>query len=310
LSRKLAFILFVLVLFLAACAGSEAPVTPPASDSSISLLDGLERTVTLSAPAQRIVSLAPANTEILFAIGAGDQIVGRDSFSDYPPESGSVQDIGGSFGEYDLEAILALQPDLVLAGEINSPELVASLEDLGLTVFLLPNPTGFTELYNNLETVGKLTGHVTEAADLSESLSARVDAVESATMSVTDIPGVYYELDATNPAAPYTAGTDAYVTKLIWAAGGKNIMFGTYEEWITISLEQLLVADPDIIILGDAAYGETPEKVAARPGWDALTAVQTGQIFPIDDNLVSRPGPRLVDGLEAILELLHPGLMK
>ncbi len=309
MSRTIALILFV--LFLSACSGNASPVAPTSSDLSISLVDGLDRTVILSAPAQRVVSLAAANTEILFAIGAGAQVVGRDSFSDYPPEAASVEDIGGSFGEYDLEAILALQPDLVLAGEINSPELVASLEDLGLTVFLLPNPSGLFEgLYTTLETVGILTGHVSEAASLSESLRVRVDAVEKASLSVTNIPDVYYELDATNPAAPYTAGVGTYVSRLIWLAGGRIITGGNYDAWITISLEQLLVADPDIIILGDAAYGETPEKVAVRPGWDALTAVRTGQIFPIDDNLVSRPGPRLVDGLEAMVELIHPGLMK
>ena len=309
MSRKISLFLLVLVFLLVGCQADGEDVSPSTS-SSISLTDGLEREVTLSAPAQRVVSLAPANTEILFAIGAGAQVVGRDMFSDYPPEAASVEDIGGSFGEYDLEAIVALQPDLVLAGEINPPELVAALEELGLTVFLLPNPAGFPELYANFETVGKLTGHETETADLVDSLSARVSAVETATMSVTAIPGVYYELDATNPAVPYTAGTTAYVSKLIWAAGGKNITFGTYEEWITISLEQLLVSDPDIIILGDAAYGETPEKVSARPGWEALAAVKNGRIYPIDDNLVSRPGPRLVDGLEALVELIHPGLMK
>ena len=309
MSRKISLILLVLVSLLVGCQADGEDVST-STGSSISLTDGLEREVTLSAPAQRIVSLAPANTEILFAIGAGAQVVGRDMFSDYPPEAASVEDVGGSFGEYDLEAIVALQPDLVLAGEINSPELVASLEDLGLTIFLLSNPQGFTELFNNLETVGKLTGHETEADDLVESLSARVATVERLTLSVTDIPSVYYELDATNPAAPYTAGLDSYVTMLMWKAGGKNIMEMTLGEWISISLEQLLVADPDIIILGDAAYGETPEKVAARPGWEALAAVKNGRIYPIDDNLVSRPGPRLVDGLEALVELIHPGLME
>lgn len=309
MSRKITFILFILVLFLVACTGTSG--APASSTYPISLVDGLERTVELPSPAQRVVSLTPANTEILFAIGAGSQVVGRDSFSDYPPESLAIQDIGGSFAQYDLEAILALQPNLVLAGEINSPELVASLQDLGLTVFLLPNPTGgFEGLYDNLETVGKLTGRETEAADLSASLAARVAAVESAIGSLSDIPDVYYELDATNPAAPYTAGSDAYVTWIISSAGGRNIMFGSIEEWTTISLEQLIVADPDFILLGDAAYGETPEKVASRPGWDGLTAVREGQIYPIDDNLVSRPGPRLVDGLEAMVGLLHPGLIK
>ena len=98
--------------------------------------------------------------------------------------------------------------------------------------------------------------------------------------------------------------------QLIRRAGGTNIGAELEGQWVTISLEQLLVADPDIILLGDAAYGETPEKVAARPGWEALTAVQNGQVFPFDDNLVSRPGPRLVDGLEALVKLLHPGLFK
>ena len=309
MSKKISIILLAFI-FLVACNGAETSVTPSPVDPSISLVDGLDRAVSLPAPAQKIVSLAAANTEILFAVGAGEQVMGRDSFSDYPPEAASIQDIGGSWGEYDLEAILALQPDLVLAGEINPPELVASLEDLGLTVFLLPNPMGFDELYANLENVGELTGHEVEAADLVESLSARVAAVESATLSLTDIPTVYYELDATNPAAPYTAGGGAYIAKLLESAGGVIMTDEIQDEWITISLEQILLADPEIILLGDAAYGETPEKVAARPGWDALTAVRDGMIFPIDDNLVSRPGPRLVDGLEILVEILHPGLMK
>ena len=307
MSKKISIILLAFI-FLVACNGAETSVTPSPVDPSISLVDGLDRAVSLPAPAQKIVSLAAANTEILFAVGAGEQVMGRDSFSDYPPEAASIQDIGGSWGEYDLEAILALQPDLVLAGEINPPELVASLEDLGLTVFLLPNPMGFEELYANLENVGELTGHEVEAADLVESLSARVAAVESATLSLTDIPTVYYELDATNPAAPYTAGGGAYIAKLLESAGGVIMTDEIQDEWITISLEQILLADPEIILLGDAAYGETPEKVAARPGWDALTAVRDGMIFPIDDNLVSRPGPRLVDGLEELVKLIHPEL--
>ncbi len=115
--RKYFSAIFAAVLFLAACTTSRT--------------DGLNRTVKLKGKAQRIVSLAPSNTEILFAVGAGKQVVGRDSFSDYPAEAKSVQDIGGSMGKYNTEAIVALHPDLVLAGEINTPELVASLSSLG-----------------------------------------------------------------------------------------------------------------------------------------------------------------------------------
>ena len=213
-------------------------------------------------------------------------------------------------GEYNLEAILALQPDLVLAGGINPPELVASLEDLGLTVFFLPNPVTLEEMYTNLEAVGALAGRGSEAAVLVESLSARVAAVDAAIAPLSYQPSVFYELDATDPSNPYTAGPGSFVDLLILRAGGYNIGSELEGQWATISIEQLLVVDPVIIILGDAAYGETPEKVAARPGWESLSAIQNGQVFTFDDNLVSRPGPRLVDGLEALVELLHPGVLK
>src|SRR5664280_3170793 len=116
------------------------PVPPTPTTATIQMADGLGRTVTLPGPAQRVVSLAPSNTEILFAVGAGSQVVGRDSFSDYPPQAKSLPDIGGSMGNFNTEAILALHPDLVLAGEIDSSGLVASLEKLGLQVYYLKNP--------------------------------------------------------------------------------------------------------------------------------------------------------------------------
>ncbi len=319
--RKFAFALLALTILLAACspAATPSPLPPSApatqlptspAPAPITLTDGLGRTVTLKSPAQRVVSLTPATTEILFAVGAGSQVIGRDMFSDYPAEAQSVSDIGGSWGEYNLEAIVALQPDLVLAGGINPPELVASLEGLGLTVYFLPNPATLEELYANLETVGSLTGHEAEAAALVGSLQARVAAVDEKIMPLSYAPTVYYELDATNPTKPFTAGPGTFVDLLIARAGGINIGSALSGQWAEISLEELVVQNPAIIILGDSAYGETPEKVAARPGWESLAAVQNGQIFPFDDNLVSRPGPRLVDGLEALAKLLHPDLFK
>ncbi|MBU4204525.1 MAG: ABC transporter substrate-binding protein [Acidobacteria bacterium] len=199
---------------------------------------------------------------------------------------------------------------MVLAGGINPPERVASLEELGLTVYFLPNPATLEELYANLETVGSLTGHEAEAAALVGSLQVRVAAVDEKIMPLSYAPTVYYELDATNPTKPYTAGPGTFVDLLIARAGGINIGSALSGQWAEISLEELVVQNPAIIILGDSAYGETPEKVSARPGWEALSAVQNGRIFPFDDNLVSRPGPRLVDGLEALAKLLHPDLFK
>jgi iron complex transport system substrate-binding protein len=316
--RKLLFPLLIVPLLTAcgparnstpAAVSTEPPASAVPATSSITLADGLNRTVTLSGPAQHVVSLAPANTEILFAIGAGAQVVGRDETSDYPAEALVLPTIGGYSG-FNLEAIVALHPDLVLAGGINTPELVASLEQLGLTVYFLPNPTTLEEMYTNLETVARLTGHESETAALVESFKVRVAAVDEKILPLSYVPTVYYELDATEPTKPFTAGPGSFVDLLIARAGGINIGAELQGQWAQISLEQLVVANPAIIILGDAAYGETPEKVAQRPGWGTLTAIQTGQVFPIDDNLVSRPGPRLVDGLEAMAKLLHPGVFR
>ncbi len=320
MSGKIGLLLVIAVL-LAACnpavnstptvGAMETSTSTSEASTSITLIDDLGRTVVLAAPAQRVVSVAPANTEILFAVGAGGQVVGRDETSDFPADALALPTIGGYSG-FNLEAIIALHPDLVLAqgGGFNSPELVASLEELGLTVFSLPNPATMEGMFTNLETVATLTGHEEEVQILLVSLRARVAAVDEKIMPLSYAPTVYYELDATEPSKPFTAGPGTFVDLLISRAGGINIGSALQGQWAQISLEQLVVANPAMIILGDAAYGETPEKVSQRPGWGTLTAIQTGQVFPIDDNLVSRPGPRLVDGLEALAKLLHPGVFK
>ena len=304
--RKSILLLVSISLILAACAPTASPTITEMPSKTINLTDGLGRTVELPGPAQHIVSLTPATTEILFAIGAGAQMVGRDSFSDYPAEASNVTDIGGSMGKYNTEAIVNLKPDLVIAGGINPPELVASLESLGLKVYFLANPTTLEELYTSIRTVGSLTGNESGAADVVAKMDVKAKEVDAKLASITERPVVYYELDAT----PFTAGPGTFVDQLITRAGGKNFGATMDGAWAQISLEQLLLADPAFIILGDSAYGETPATVSSRPGWDALTAVKDKKIFPFDDNLVSRPGPRLVDGLEALARLIHPEAFK
>ena len=155
------------------------------------------------------------NTEILFAVGAGNQVVGRDDFSDYPEAAKAIGSIGGSNGKLNLEVIAQLQPDLVLASELNTAEQVKALEALKLNVYYLQNPTTLDELFTNLETVGKLTGREKEATDLVAQLQARVKAVDEKIAAAASQPKVFYELDATNPAKPYTAGPGTFINTLI-----------------------------------------------------------------------------------------------
>lgn len=305
------FLLFTLLLgLIAACSPQATPAAEPPQATTLTITDGLGREISLDGPAQRIVSLAPSNTEILFAVGAGEQVVGRDEFADYPEAAKSVASIGGSMGEYSTEAIVALEPDLVLAAEINPPELVKQLEDLGLTVYYLKNPTTLEEMYANLAIVGQLTGH--DVTSLVDSLKARVAAVDEKIQSTTERPVVFYEIDATDPAKPYTYGPGTFGDLLIARAGGVNLATeaGITDPYPQVSLEQIVATNPGIIVLGDSMWGVTPESVQARPGWEGLAAVTNGRVHAFDDNLVSRPGPRLVDGLEQLARLLHPDLFE
>ncbi|MBN2548939.1 MAG: ABC transporter substrate-binding protein [Anaerolineales bacterium] len=313
----LALILSLMVclsLLLASCAAPATPEPTPVpttvpTPTPITLTDGLGRAISLTSPAQRIVSLAPSNTEILFAVGAGAQTVGRDDFSSYPEAALALPDVGGGMSALNLELIVSLKPDLVLVADITAAEQIKAIEDLGLVVYALPNPKSFDELFQNLETVGLLTGNSTQA--LVEGLQERVKAVEEKIATASERPLVFYELDSTDPNAPWTPGPGTFIETLITMSGGQNLGSSLESEWAQISLENLLTLDPEMIILGDFTWGGvTPEAVYARSGWDALSAVKNNKVFTFDDNLVSRPGPRLVDGLEAMARLLHPELFQ
>ena len=302
-------LLTLLIALMTACTPQATPTTAPVA-TDITLTDGLSREIKLAGAAQRVVSLAPSNTEILFAVGAGSQVVGRDEFSDYPAEAAAVASVGGSMGQYSVEAIVALKPDLVLAAEINTPELVKQLEDLGLTVYYLRNPLTLEELYVNLEIVGQLTGHT--VSDLVDSLQARVKAVDEKVALASARPTVFYEIDATDASKPYSYGPGTFGDLLITRAGAENLvtLAGITDSYPQVSLEQIVATNPGIIILGDSMWGVTVDSVLTRPGWESLDAVKNKNIFAFDDNLVSRPGPRLVDGLEQLAKLLHPDLFK
>jgi iron complex transport system substrate-binding protein len=308
-------LLFIILLITAcspaAIASQPESVEPTLAPAPIVVTDQRGKEFTFEEPAAHIVSLAPSNTEILFAVGAGSQVIGRDTFSDYPAEALAVADIGGGFGALDTETILASNPDLILAGELTPAEQVQALEDLGLTVFVLGNPVELPEMYENLRTVAKMTGHLEETETMIVSLEARVSAVEQKLAGITERPLVLYELDGTDPNAPWVPGPGTFVDTLLKEEGADSMSASLEGAWVQVSLETIIENDPDIILLGDATWGGvTPEMVAARGGWDALTAVQNGNVFPFDDNLVSRPGPRLVDGLEALAKLLHPDLFE
>lgn len=310
----------LLALLVSACAGAPpasptattAPVATPAPTAApvaeaLTITDASGRTVTVPAAPERLISLAPNATEILYAIGAGDRLLAVDAFSDYPPEVDSLPEIGGLDYTYNIEAIVAQTPDIVFAAGITAPETIAQLEQLGLAVVVLgPLETSFDTILGDIELAGQIVGREEEASALVAQLQARLADIAERAAGAPEKPRVYWELDATDPTKPYSVGPGSFVDEMITRAGGINIFAAVDTPYPQVSAEQVVAGDPEIIIMSNAAYGTTVESLMARPGWDVITAVRDGRVFPIDDNLVSRPGPRVVDGLDAAARLIHP----
>ena len=300
MNRKTSLVIFVLMMFvliLSACQPNQMVVA-----------DDLGTEITLDKPAERIVSISPSTTEILYAIGAGSSLVGRDSNSLYPEQVADVQDLGSMWDGVPVEDILALEPDLVVMGENISPDSAQQLRDLGLNVYWQANPQDFEGLYTNINVVAELCGKEKAAADLVDSLRERVTMVESALSGIDEKPLVFYELDATDPTNPWTTGGGTFISYVITKAGGDNVGDVLEGAWAQISAEELIKQNPDIILLADALFGVTVESVADRAGWDQISAVANGDVLPFDPNILSIPGPRLVDGLEQVAQILHPDL--
>ena len=287
--------------------------TPTPAPQEREIVDDLGRIVTLEEIPQRIVSLAPSNTEILFALDLGDRVVGVSDFCDYPEElldridAGEIQRVGSEWPGFSLETIVSLVPDVAFAIGETVPDYVDDLEGLGIPVAML-QPHDIAGILGDIELVGEITGKEEEAEELVDEMHEHMVSICATTATAAARPTIFYELDATNPALPWTAGSGTFIDILITLAAGENIASGV-EGWTTFSLEEILSCDPDMIILGDYPW-VSPEDVLAREGWETLSAVQNEAIYGIDVDQVSRPGPRIFDGLEQLAEIIHPELFE
>jgi iron complex transport system substrate-binding protein len=290
---------------------TEAPTAAATPPAAAALSDSAGRPINLNGVPQRIVSLAPNISELAFALDLGSRVVAVDDFSNYPAEAANLPKIGGANGAYNYEQIVALKPDVVLAAGITAPDAVSKLEALNVPVVVIGSPdTTFESILSDITLLGAITGAEDKATALTGSMQARLDTLKATLAKATSTPTVFWELDATDPGKPYTVGPGSFVDDIITLAGGKNIFASADSPYPQVSAEQIVASDPAIIILADANYGTTPEQVAQRSGWEAIAAVREQQVFPIDDDLVSRPGPRIIDGIEAVARLIHPELFR
>jgi len=280
--------------------------TPPAS--GVTITDDLDRTVYINGIPQRLVSHVPGITEILFALGLEEKVVGVSNYCDYPEEA-KLKDKVGDFWNPTIEKIVDLDPDLVFTHGGNE-QLMNQLGELGITYIVL-QPQDMDGILKDIELVGKVTGTEKRAKELIKDMKERMSRVVSRVEGTPRVK-VFYIIDATDLNNPWTSGPGSFIDSLITMAGGENVGAKALSRWTQFSVEEVVNSDPEVIIM-PTKHGTAftpPEALKEHPAWRGITAVKEDRIFTIDDDLVSRYGPRVVAGLEKMAKIIHPELFK
>jgi cobalamin transport system substrate-binding protein len=328
--RRVVVLFLALSILVAACSSAgDAPSTPavtparadspsavpsvPASPSEaaafpITVTDDEGTKIEIAAEPQAIVSLTPAATEILFEIGAGDRVVATDDGSDYPAEAVDLPDVASSYTAVDVEQVVSLDPELVIAGGLGftPSDAITQLRSLDIPV-LVVYATSVEGVYDDIELIGATAGASDEAVAVTTGMRAEMDAISDAVAAAGTPPRVFYEVgydDTTG--AIFAPADDSFVAEMVTLAGGDAITTGdpnTYE----MALETLIERDPEVIVLGvNPFYEPTPEAVAARPGWNVMSAVVNDDVRTVRDIEINRPGPRLPIGLRNLAGAIRP----
>ena len=309
----------VLAVLAAACGGnSKADSTPapngtpsPAQAAStapaypLTVKRSDDRTLTVTAPPKRIVSLSPGATEIIYAIGAEGSLAAVDKNANYPDAASAFPTKVDAY-EPNVEAITALNPDLVIVASDTSG-LVPKLDSLNIPVLYVDidkDIRSVDAVLGQIKVLGQITGNDATASSLIATLSGRIEKVRAALQGLPAASelNVYHELDSTY----YSASDDTFVGDLYRTLKTKNIAGSGATAYPQLTQEAIIAANPQVIILADEAYGVSVDSVKARPGWNAIDAVRNGKIFAINPDIISRPGPRVVDALEQLAKDVYP----
>ena len=305
-SRLLSLILMGILMLIGLSGLSEVSL---GNEFPLTVTDDLGRNVTINREPQSIISLAPSNTEILFALGLGDRVIAVSEYCNYPLEAQNKAKVGG-FSTVNIEKVVSLKPDLVLAAGGVQEAVVGELERLGLTVIAL-NAKSIEEVFENIRLVGKVVAQLETARELTTNLEQRIRAVTDKTKDLPDSqrPTIFYEVQY-DPLM--TAGPGTFIDDLIHLAGGVNIASDAVAKYPVYNLEILVERNPEVIIIsvGHGSIEASVEGVKSRGRWQIIDAVKNDRVYGINADLVSRPGPRIVDALEEMARFIHPELFK
>lgn len=294
-----------LLLATAGAAAAQSPSGPATAGWDVT--DDTGTVVTIAGVPERVASLSPAITEIVFALGAGNRLVGGTDFDDYPAEAPALPDVATYQGVL-MEQLIALDPDLVLASGMGfTPDAdIARMRELGFPV-VTTYATSVDDVMTDILLIGTALGEDASAVatTLTSDMAADLDRIAKLAATTDSSPRTFYETG--DQPELYGIAPGSFAADMVERAGGEAITTGDPNVW-SMPLERLVAADPQVILLGDAAYGVCPDIVAQRPGWGDISAIRERAVRPVNDIVVTRPGPRIAEGLASVARAIHPEL--
>ena len=295
-------IIIACILFSLILAGAIASIHYQAAPRGFTVTDDFGRNVTLKGVPARIISLSPSNTEILFAIGAGDRVVGVTEYCNYPPVAKTRPKVGG-VSTVSIEKVVALNPDIVIGCSLNGKDTFERLEELGIPVLGL-NPKNISGILADIELVGRVTGEESNATNLVATMKSRLDAIRAKARAMSgsqQAPTVFYDIGGF-----YTAGNGTFVNEIIETAGGRNIA-ADKTGYFQMSIEELIAENPQVIICdrGMGSMSKAYEEIMSDDRLKIVDAVRNNRVYLIDGDIIDRPGPRIVNATETVYGYLY-----
>ncbi|MBA2873274.1 ABC transporter substrate-binding protein [Thermaerobacillus caldiproteolyticus] len=273
----------------------------------VTVKDGLGEEVTIQSEPKKIVSLIPSNTEIAYALGLGEKIVGVSDFDNYPEDAKKKEKIGGT--DFNVEKIISLKPDLVLAhasGAHNSKDGLQQLKDAGITVLVVNDAKTFDDVYHSIELIGKATGTTKKAHEIIENMKTKLEAIKEKAKSIKEKDQLKVWVEVSPAPEIYTAGKGTFIDDMLKVISAKNVA-GDQEGWPMFTEEKAVALNPDVIITTYGDYvKDATKQVMSRPAWKDVPAVKNKRVYDVNSDLVTRPGPRLVEGVEELAKAIYP----
>jgi iron complex transport system substrate-binding protein len=276
----------------------------------VTITDDANQEVTIEEEPETIVSIQASNTEIAFALGLGDKIIGVSDYDNYPPEVEKIEKVGAQ--DINAELVLSLLPDMALVTDYHyktHPDILQKFEEAGIDVIVVGGATSFKDTYSNIEMIGAATGSKSEAEEIISDMKERLQVIkDKATAANVDKKKVWVEV---SPAPDiFTTGKNTFMHEMLESIQAVNAA-GDQEGWVKMTEEEIVKLNPEVIITTYGYYVENPTAgVLKREGWAEVPAIKSGDVFDVDSDTVTRPGPRLIEGVETLAELIYPEIFK